>query len=182
MDEYGYSDEGETFTICDKEEAWIVEIVGKGPGRKGSVWVALRIPDGQVSAHANISRIRQFPQVAKARKNSIFQEIEGECVYSSDVISFAREMGFFSGKDEDFSFRDAYCPISFIKVRQCDARVWSFFRHHTDPSEMDKFMPYIDGKFDVCDHLPLWITPDRKLSVQDIKPTCETITRVHLLT
>ena len=168
MAEYGYNDEGETFTVCDKEEAWIMEIVGKGPGRKGSVWVALRIPDGSISAHANISRIRQFPQVAKAKKNSLYQEIEGECMYSSDVISFAREMGFFSGEDKDFSFRDAYCPIEFIKVRQCDARVWSFFRHHTDPSEMDKYMPYIDGKFDVCDHLPLWITPDKKLSVRDI--------------
>ncbi len=168
MAEYGYNDEGETFTVCDKDEAWIMEIVGKGPGRKGSVWVALRIPDGSISAHANISRIRQFPQVAKAKKNSLYQEIEGECMYSSDVISFAREMGFFSGEDKDFSFRDAYCPIEFIKVRQCDARVWSFFRHHTDPSEMDKYMPYIDGKFDVCDHLPLWITPDKKLSVRDI--------------
>ncbi len=168
MAEYGYNDEGETFTVCDKEEAWIMEIVGKGPGRKGSVWVALRIPDGSISAHANISRIRQFPQVAKAKKNSLYQEIQGECMYSSDVISFAREMGFFSGEDKDFSFRDAYCPIEFIKVRQCDARVWSFFRHHTDPSEMDKYMPYIDGKFDMCDHLPLWITPDKKLSVRDI--------------
>ncbi len=168
MAEYGYNDEGETFTVCDKEEAWIMEIVGKGPGRKGSVWVALRIPDGSISAHANISRIRQFPQVAKAKKNSLYQEIEGECMYSSDVISFAREKGFFSGEDKYFSFRDAYCPIEFIKVRQCDARVWSFFRHHTDPSEMDKYMPYIDGKFDVCDHLPLWITPDKKLSVRDI--------------
>lgn len=168
MAEYGYNDEGETFTVCDKEEAWIMEIVGKGPGLKGSVWVALRIPDGSISAHANISRIRQFPQVAKTKKNSLYQEIEGECMYSSDVISFAREKGFFSGEDKYFSFRDAYCPIEFIKVRQCDARVWSFFRHHTDPSEMDKYMPYIDGKFDVCDHLPLWITPDKKLSVRDI--------------
>ena len=168
MAEYGYNDEGETFTVCDKEEAWIMEIVGKGPGRKGSVWVALRIPDGSISAHANISRIRQFPQVAKAKKNRLYQEIQGECMYSSDVISFAREKGFFSGEDKDFSFRDAYCPIEFIKVRQCDARVWSFFRHHTDPSEMDKYMPYIDGQFDVCDHLPLWITPDKKLSVRDI--------------
>ena len=168
MDEYGYCDEGETFTVCDKEEAWIMEIVGKGPGRKGAVWVALRVPDGQICAHANISRIRQFPQVSKAKKNSIYQEIEGECVYSSDVVSFAREKGFFSGEDKDFSFRDAYCPISFIKVRQCDARVWSFFRHHTDPSEMDKYLPYLDGKFDQIDHLPLWITPDSKLSVRDI--------------
>ena len=145
MDNYGYNDKGETFTVCDKDEAWIMEIVGKGPGRKGAVWVAVRIPDDCVSAHANISRIRQFPQVAKVRKNSLYQEVEGQSIYSSDVVSFAREMGFFSGKDADFSFRDAYCPISFLGVRQCDARVWSFFRHHTDPAEMDKYLPYING-------------------------------------
>ena len=168
MDEYGYCDEGETFTVCDKEEAWIMELIGKGQGRKGAVWVAMKIPDGQICAHANISRIRQFPQVSKAKKNSLYQEIEGECMYSSDVISFAREMGYFNGKDEDFSFRDAYCPISFLGVRQCDARVWSFFRHHTDPAEMDKYLPYLDGKFDQIDHLPLWITPEKKVSVRDI--------------
>ena len=168
MDTYGYNDKGETFTVCDTDEAWIMEIVGKGPGRKGAVWVAVRIPDDCVSAHANISRIRQFPQVAKARKNSLYQEVEGQSIYSSDVVSFAREMGFFSGKDADFSFRDAYCPISFLGVRQCDARVWSFFRHHTDPAEMDKYLPYLDGKFDQIDHLPLWIKPDSKLSVRDV--------------
>lgn len=168
MDEYGYCDEGETFTVCDKEEAWIMELIGKGQGRKGAVWVAMKIPDGQICAHANISRIRQFPQVSKAKKNSLYQEIDGECMYSSDVISFAREMGYFNGKDEDFSFRDAYCPISFLGVRQCDARVWSFFRHHTDPAEMDKYLPYLDGKFDQIDHLPLWIKPDSKLSVRDV--------------
>ena len=168
MDEYGYCDEGETFTVCDKEEAWIMELIGKGQGRKGAVWVAMKIPDGQICAHANISRIRQFPQVSKAKKNSLYQEIKGECMYSSDVISFAREMGYFNGKDEDFSFRDAYCPISFLGVRQCDARVWSFFRHHTDPGEMDKYLPYLEGKFDQIDHLPLWITPEKKVSVRDI--------------
>jgi dipeptidase len=168
MDKYGYNDKGETFTVCDKNEAWIMEIVGKGQGRKGAVWVAVRIPDDCVSAHANISRIRQFPQVAKVRKNSLYQEVEGESIYSSDVIAFAREMGFFSGKDIDFSFRDAYCPITFLGVRQCDARVWSFFRHHTDPAEMDKYLPYLDGKFDQIDHLPLWIKPDSKLSVRDV--------------
>ncbi len=168
MDEYGYCDEGETFTVCDKEEAWIMELIGKGQGRKGAVWVAMKIPDGQICAHANISRIRQFPQVSKAKKNSLYQEIDGECMYSSDVISFAREMGYFNGKDEDFSFRDAYCPISFLGVRQCDARVWSFFRHHTDPAEMDKYLPYLEGKFDQIDHLPLWITPEKKVSVRDI--------------
>ena len=112
MDEYGYCDEGETFSVCDPDEAWIMEIVGKGPGRKGAVWAALRIPDGMISAHANISRIRQIP----------FKDKEN-CMYSKDVVSFAREKGYFSGKDADFSFRDAYCPISFMGVRQCDARV-----------------------------------------------------------
>ena len=157
MDTYGYCDEGETFTVCDKDEAWIMEIVGKGPGRKGAVWVAIRIPDDCISAHANVSRIRQIP----------FKDKEN-CMYSKDVVSFAREMGWFSGKDADFSFRDAYCPIDFLEVRLCDARVWSFFRHHTDPAEMDKYLPYLDGKFDVCDHLPLWIKPDSKLSVRDV--------------
>lgn len=157
MDEYGYCDEGETFTVCDTEEAWIMELIGKGPGRKGAVWVALRIPDGQISAHANLSRIRQIP----------FKDKEN-CMYSDDVVSFAREMGYFSGKDFDFSFRDAYCPISFLGVRMGDTRVWSFFRHHTDTAQMDRYLPYLDGDFETCDHLPLWITPDSKLSVRDI--------------
>lgn len=157
MDTYGYCDEGETFSVCDKDEAWIMELIGKGPGRKGAVWVALRIPDGNICAHANISRIRQFP--LKDKDN---------CMYSKDVISFAREMGYFNGKDSDFSFRDAYCPITFLGVRQCDARVWSFFRHHTDQAVMDSYLPYLEGSFDVCDHLPLWIKPDAKLSLQDV--------------
>ena len=128
VQEYGYCSTGETITVCDKNEAWILEIVGKGPGVKGAVWVAVRIPDD----------------------------------------SFAREKGYYSGKDEDFSFRDAYCPISFSSVRYADARVWSFFRHHYDQAEMDKYLPYINGQHDVCDHLPLYIKPERKLSVRDI--------------
>ena len=158
LQEYGYNSTGETITVCDKNEAWILEIMGKGPGRKGAVWVAVRIPDDCISAHANISRIRQFP--LKDPKN---------CLYSKDVISFAREMGYFSGKDADFSFRDAYCPLTFENVRYADARVWSFFRHHVaDVAEMDQYLPYINGQFDVCDHLPLYIKPDKKLSVRDI--------------
>jgi len=155
--EYGYKSTGETLTVCDKNEAWIMEIIGKGPGRKGAVWVALRVPDDCITAHANLSRIRQFP--LKDKEN---------CMYSKDVISFAREMGFFTGKDEDFSFRDAYCPIDFENVRYADSRVWSFFRHHYNKDEMDKYLPYINGEFDKCDHLPLWIKPDKKLSVRDL--------------
>ena len=176
VEEYGYNSSGETITICDPNEAWIMEIIGKGPERNGAVWVALRIPDDCISAHANLSRIRQFPLEkrhsyksisSKNLKNINRQEVE--CVYAKDVISFAREMGFFSGKDEDFSFRDAYCPIDFENVRYADARVWSFFRHHYNQDEMDKYLPYLNGDFDQCDHLPLWIKPDKPLSLRDVQ-------------
>ncbi len=147
VEEYGYNSSGETITICDPNEAWIMEIIGKGEGNKGAVWVALRIPDDCICAHANISRIRQFP-LEKKSKNSISSKNlkhifrpEVECVYAADVISFAKERGFYSGKDEDFSFRDAYCPIDFENVRYADARVWSFFRHHYSHEEMDKYLP-----------------------------------------
>ncbi len=176
VDEYGYNSSGETITVCDPNEAWIMEIIGKGKGRKGAVWVALRIPDDCICAHANLSRIRQFPQEQKKSYKSIssknLQNInrpEVECVYAYDVISLARELGFFSGNDADFSFRDAYCPIDFENVRYADARVWSFFRHHYNKAEMDKYLPYINGDFDVCDHLPLWIKPDAPLSLRDLQ-------------
>ncbi|MBR4583445.1 MAG: C69 family dipeptidase, partial [Bacteroidales bacterium] len=176
VDEYGYNSSGETITVCDPNEAWIMEIIGKGKGRKGAVWVALRIPDDCICAHANLSRIRQFPLEQKKSYKSIssknLQNInrpEVECVYAYDVISFARELGFFSGNDADFSFRDAYCPIDFENVRYADARVWSFFRHHYNKAEMDKYLPYINGDFDVCDHLPLWIKPDAPLSLRDLQ-------------
>ena len=174
--QYGYNSSGETITVCDPEEAWIMEIIGKGPGRKGAVWVALRIPDDCICAHANLSRIRQFPLEKKKSYVSIssrnlkqINRPEVECVYAEDVISLARELGFFSGKDSDFSFRDAYCPIDFENVRYADARVWSFFRHHYSHEEMDKYLPYINGNFDKCDHLPLWIKPDSLLTLRDVQ-------------
>jgi dipeptidase len=176
VEEYGYNSSGETLTICDPNEAWIMEIIGKGPGNKGAVWVALRIPDDCICAHANLSRIRQFPLEKKGKYNSIssknlknINRPEVECVYAADVISFAKEWGFYDGKDEDFSFRDAYCPIDFENVRYADARVWSFFRHHYSHMEMDKYLPYINGDFDQCDHLPLWIKPDKPLSMRDLQ-------------
>ena len=176
VDEYGYNSSGETITICDPNEAWIMEIIGKGPNRKGAVWVALRIPDDCICAHANLSRIRQFPLEQKKSYKSIcsknLQNInhpDVECVYAYDVILLARELGFFSGNDADFSFRDAYCPIDFENVRYADARVWSFFRHHYNKTEMDKYLPYINGDFDKCDHLPLWIKPDAPLSLRDLQ-------------
>ena len=176
VEQYGYNSSGESITVCDPNEAWIMEIIGKGPDRKGAVWVALRIPDDCICAHANLSRIRQFPQQQKRSYKSIsslnlkqINRPEVECVYAHDVVAFAREKGFYNGSDADFSFRDAYCPIDFENVRYADARVWSFFRHHCNPSEMDKYLPYINGDFDKCDHLPLWIKPDKPLSLRDIQ-------------
>ncbi|MCQ2146556.1 MAG: C69 family dipeptidase [Bacteroidales bacterium] len=168
VQEFGYSSTGENLTICDKDEAWIMEIIGKGPGNKGAVWVALRLPDDCITAWANISRIRQFPTTKKMDKKLGFFVVGDDCMYSAECITFAREKGYFSGEDKDFSWREAYCPIDFKSVRACDARVWSFFRHHYSAEEMDKYLPYINGQFDVCDALPLWIKPDAPLSVRDL--------------
>ncbi len=176
VEEYGYNSSGESITICDPNEAWIMEMIGKGPGRKGAVWVALRVPDDCICAHANLSRIRQFPQQKKRSYRSIssrslkeIDRLEVECVYAEDVIAFAREKGFYKGSDADFSFRDAYCPIDFENVRYADARVWSFFRHHCSHEEMDRYLPYINGEFEKCDHLPLWIKPDAPLTLRDVQ-------------
>ena len=166
--EYGYNSTGESFAVCDKNEAWIMEIIGKGPGRKGAVWVAMRVPDDCISAYANASRIRQFPQAKKVDKKKGFCIVEGECMYAADVISFAREMGWYEGPDKDFSFREAYGPLDFSAIRYCEARVWSFFRHHYDTDEMDAYLPFINGQTDVIDHLPLWIKPNAPLSVRDL--------------
>ena len=168
VQEYGYNATGESFAVCDKNEAWIMELIGKGPGRKGAVWVARRVPDDCISAYANSSRIRKFPQAKKIDKKKGFGIVEGECMYSADVISFAREMGWYDGPDADFSFREAYGPLDFSKIRYCEARVWSFFRHHTNPEEMDAYLPFINGHTEICDELPLWIKPDKPLSVRDV--------------
>lgn len=155
-DKYGYCSGGETFTICDPNEAWIMEMIGKGPGRKGTVWVAVRIPDDAICAHANQSRIRTFNQ--KDKKNVMF---------SKDCITFAREKGWFSGKDADFSFCEAYAYPDFSGRRFCEARVWSFFNHFS--TDMERYLPYAEGKVKDAEPMPLWIKPNRKVSVQDIK-------------
>jgi dipeptidase len=154
VQEYGYYSTGESFSIADPDEVWIMDLIGKGKKKKGAVWVALRIPDGYISAHANQSRIRQFP--LNDSKN---------CLYSPDVISFAREMGYFEGKDENFSFADAYAPLDYGALRFCEARVWSMFRRAA-PS-LNLSMDYVKGVKDAAP-LPLWIKPDKKLSVRDI--------------
>jgi dipeptidase len=155
-DKYGYCSGGETFTICDPNEAWIMEMIGKGPGRKGTVWVAVRIPDDAICAHANQSRIRTFNQ--KDKKNVMF---------SKDCITFAREKGWFSGKDADFSFCEAYAYPDFSGRRFCEARVWSFFNHFS--TDMERYLPYAEGQVKDAEPMPLWIKPNRKVSVQDIQ-------------
>lgn len=152
VDEYGYYSSGESFSIGDKNEAWILEMIGKGRGIKGAVWVARKIPDGYLSAHANQSRITTFP----------LNDPEN-CVYSKDVITFAREMGYYSGSDEDFNFAETYNPLDFGGIRFCDARVWSIFRRAN--SKMDKYLPYIKGES--LNRMPLWIKPDKKISTHD---------------
>lgn len=152
---YGYCSEGETFTVCDPNEAWIMEMMGKGPGSKGVVWVAIRIPDNAICAHANQSRIRTFDQHDK--KNVLF---------SKDCIKFARNKGWFNGKDKDFSFCDAYARPDFGGRRYCEARVWSFFNHFGD---MKQYIPYVEGKVGDVLPMPLWIVPDKKLTLQDLE-------------
>lgn len=152
--EYGYYSGGESFSIGDPNEIWVLEMIGKGKGNKGAVWVAVRIPDDCISAHANQSRIHQFP--LKDSKN---------CLYSKDVISFAREKGYYTGKDEDFSFSKAYNPLDFGGQRFCEARVWSFFNKCN--KDMAKFVTYAQGK--TQEPMPLYIKPDKKLSLADIQ-------------
>ena len=151
--EHGYASTGESFSISDPGEVWILEMIGKGPKRTGAVWVARRVPDGHVSAHANHARIRQFPLADR------------DTLYAKDVISFAREKGWFSGKDADFSFADTYAPLTFGALRYCEARVWNVFRR-VAPSlalsaDMVRGLPNQP-------RLPLWVKPDRPLAVRDV--------------
>lgn len=152
--EYGYCSEGESFTIADADEAWIMELIGKGGKEKGAVWVARRVPDDCISGHANFPRIHKFDR--KDKDNTI-------C--SPEVIDFARKMGYFKGKDEDFSFSSAYCELDGTATRGCDGRVWSYFNRFADG--MDRYLPWIlDSEGEV---MPLFVKPDRKVSVNDMK-------------
>ena len=155
VEKYGYCSEGETFTICDPNEAWIMEMMGKGPGSKGAVWVAVRIPDNAICAHANQSRIRQFMKMDK-----------GSVLYSKDVVKFARSKGWYKGADKDFDWQATYAKADFSGRRFCEARVWSFFRHFD--KDFDRYLPWAEGKDPNAEQMPLWIVPDRKVSVQDV--------------
>ncbi len=155
VDKYGYYSSGESFSIGDPDEIWVLEMIGKGPGRKGAVWVAQRIPDDCISGHANQARIHKFP--LKDKKN---------CLYSKDVISFARERGLFAGKDEDFDFSAAYGEKDYMAYRGCDGRVWAYFNRFA--TGMDRYFPFVDGQKE-AEVLPLYVKPDRLLSHRDVQ-------------
>ena len=187
---YGYISEGESFSIADLEEVWIMEMIGKGKYEKGMVWVARRIPDGYVCGHANQARITTFP-LAKKNKTSVtskdFKKFMNDknidCIYSEDVISFAKKYNFYVGKDEDFSFSDVYAPVDFSGARACEIRVWAMFNQVTDG--MDEYWDYVTGRnikrekpvvkgqaqtvenFP-SNRMPLWVKPDKKVSVLDM--------------
>mgnify|MGYP001030609524 FL=1 len=154
VEKYGYYSSGESFSIADPEEVWFMDMIGKGPGNTGAVWVARRIPDGYISAHANQARIRRFPL-----------DDEDDCLYAPDVIDFAREQGYFEGKDREFSFADAYAPADYGALRFCEARVYAFFNRAAPSLEMS--MDYVKGK-PGAEPMPLYIKPDRKLGVHDV--------------
>lgn len=156
-EKHGYNSGGESFTICDPDEAWIMEMQGKGPGSKGVVWVAQRLPDDCISAHANQSRIRTFNM--KDKENVMF---------SKDVIKFARQKGWFAGKDSEFSWADVYAPADFGGRRYCDARVWSFFNKWVEGG-FSEYLPWALGIDKDAKPMPLWVKAKRKLGVEDLE-------------
>ena len=188
---YGYVSEGESFSISDTEECWILEMIGKGKQNKGAVWVARRIPDGYVSGHANQARITTFPLATRKCKTSItFKSIDKllkdpniDCVYADDVISFAKEMKLYNGPDEKFSFSDVYNPVDFSGARFCDLRVWAMFNKVTDNMkdywgyatgrDIQRVQPYTVGMCQTPDNfptnrMPLWVKPNRKVGLLDM--------------
>ena len=187
---YGYISEGESFSIADTEEVWIMEVIGKGKFEKGMVWVARRIPDGYVCGHANQARITQFP-LAKKNKTSVtskdfkkfMKDMNIDCIYSEDVISFAKKNNLYVGKDEDFSFSDVYAPVDFSGARGCDMRVWAMFNKITDGMDayfeyatgrnIKRAKPYVKGEPQTIENfpsnrMPLWVKPNKKVSVLDM--------------
>ena len=166
---YGYYSSGESFSIADTEEVWVMDLIGKGPNNKGIVWVARRVPDGYICAHANQARISTFP----------LNDPEN-CMYAPDVISFAREMGYFEGEDKDFSFCDAYAPLDFSGMRACEARAWAAFNILCDgkftfedengnvvTKDAYDYIDYAMG-YDKTKRFPLFVKPSRKISVKDV--------------
>ena len=161
--EYGYASSGETFSIADPNEVWLMELIGKGKVEKGAVWVATRVPDDCIAAHAN-----------QARFTTINFKDKENWMWSKDVVKFARKQGYFSGKDEEFNFQEAYAPYDFSGLYVCEARVWSFFRKFSN--DMDKYFDFASGKTfvetggkDAGERMPLYIKPNHKVSAQELK-------------
>lgn len=182
--EYGYASEGETFSIGDPNEIWMMDLIGRGPGKKGVNWVAVRIPDNAISAHANQARITTLPLTkAKTQRFSAKEQkrlekklhcvINGDWMWDKDVIRFAQEMGYFYGQDKEFSFQAAYNPFDFSGLYACEARVWSFFNHFADVNQYFEYATgatfRATGGLYEGEHMPLWIIPNRKVSAQDMK-------------
>ena len=169
--QYGYASEGETFSIGDPEEVWVMDMIGKGTGNKGAVWVARRIPDDCISGHANQARIHQFPQGKKLNKKLNRYEVGDSCLYSAELIPFARQCGKYQGADKDFDFAKAFGEKDYTAFRGCDGRVWAFFNHFA--KGMDKYFPFVDMRCsDNCPQdsiLPLYVRPDRLLSHRDVQ-------------
>lgn len=176
--QYGYASSGESFSISDPNEVWIMEMIGKGKGEKGAVWVARMVPDGYVCAHANQARVTTFPlsgrtSISSDNMKKIYDK-EITTVYSKDVISFARQKGFFpqDAKNADFSFSDSYAPVDFSGARACEIRVWAFF--NAVNSDMAQYWDYAKGKITrdakgyATNRMPLWIKPNRKLDVLEV--------------
>ena len=165
VEQYGYCSEGETFTICDPNEAWIMEMMGCAADRTRSkertVWVAMRVPDDMICGHANQSRITTFMPAKKQKKG------QKTVLWSKNVVSYARKMGWYNGKDQDFSYNAAYAKPDFGGRRICDARVWQFFNRYADG--MDHYIPWAEGRDAKAEVMPLWVKPNKLLTVQDVQ-------------
>ncbi len=175
---YGYNSEGETFTICDPNEAWILEMMGTGSDKalvekeklNRVVWVAMRVPDDAICGHANQSRIGKFFAGKKINPKGVYptaKNMQADLYYSKDVIRYARLKGWYAGADAEFSWKWAYAAPDFGGRRYCDARVWAFFRHFAN--DFDRYLPWALGVDENAEDMPLWIRPNRKVSVQDIQ-------------
>jgi dipeptidase len=156
VSDYGYASTGESFSIADQTELWYMELIGKGHYGQGAVWVARRVPDGYVSGHANQARITTFPL-----------DDPENCIYSPDVISFAKDIGIYAGSDEEFSFSDIYDPVTYSGARFCEARVWSFFSTIMGEEWSNQYLDYVQGS-NLSNRMPLWVKPSSKLSLEDV--------------